>query len=47
MIEEYCKCKYSVLLKALVISHFSFVISHRRYELTKKRFFLMSCQINI
>ena len=26
MTEEYCKCKYSILLKVLVISHFSFVI---------------------
>ena len=26
MTEEYCKCKYSISLKVLVISHFSFLI---------------------
>ena len=39
MIEEYCKCKYSASLKVLVISHFSFLICHRSYELTEKDFF--------
>ena len=39
MTEEYCKCKYSISLKVLVISHFSFLICHRSYELTKKDFF--------
>ena len=43
MIEEYCKCKYSISPKlrlklSFVISCFSFVICHRSYESTKKDF---------
>ena len=39
MIEEYCQYEYLILLKVLVISHFSSLISHRSYELTEKEFF--------
>ena len=39
MIEEYCKSKYSISLKVLVISHFSFLICRRSYESTSKDFF--------
>ena len=40
MIEEYCKCKYLISLKVLVISHFSFFICYWSYELTEKYFFI-------
>ena len=39
MIEEYSKSKYSISLKVLVISHFSFLIYHKSYNLTEKDFF--------
>ena len=51
MIEECCKCKYSISPKvrlrlsfvicqlSFVISHSLFIISHRSYELTEKDFF--------
>ena len=28
MTEEYCKCKYSISLKVLVVCHFLFLISY-------------------
>ena len=37
MIEEYCKCKYSISPKVRL--RLSFVICHRSYELTKKDYF--------
>ena len=44
MIEEYCKCKYSISPKvrlrlSFVISYLSFLICHRSYKLTEKDFF--------
>ena len=41
MIEENCKCKYSISPKvtSFVVCHFSFLISHKSYELTEKIFF--------
>ena len=38
MTKEYCKCKYLILLKVLVISHFAFLICHK--SLTEKDFLM-------
>ena len=44
MMEEYCKCKYSISPKvclrlSFIICHLSFFICHKSYKLTKKDLF--------